>query len=252
MTTAASVTPTKSSSSSDKNKTQGTVVVQAQKPATVHQPVQCWAMKRNNERCQVVVERREGEPIPIPYCRLHLKSGDYALKVVGHKLAGKCLVARVDLPAKYRIAFYGLRGKCASADKEDRSISYYPPHPITGSNCYPNTRTLKRNNYNGVLNPEGTGDILQYAACPGPNERQNIKSTFRYWGLRNGHMGGLEFITIEPIPKDTMLCHWYGSGWWSSRGVKRCDIGTTRYPAPKRRAVENPSDKDLPPSETSL
>ena len=220
------------------------VTVQAQKPATIHHSVQCWALKRNAQRCQSIVQPREGEPIPVPYCSLHLKSGDSALKVVSHKVAGKCLVARFDLPARYRMAFYGIRGKCASADKEDRSISFYPPHPRTGSNFNPNTRTLKRNNYNGVLNPEGTGDVLQYAACPGPNERQNIKSTFRYWGMRNGYMGGLEFITIEPIPKETMLCHWYGSGWWSSRGIKRCDIGTKKHPAPKRRALDKPDNEE--------
>jgi hypothetical protein len=219
------------------------VLVLAQKPATKHHSVQCWALKRTGKRCQAIVQPREGEPIPVPYCGMHLKSGDYALKMVSHKLAGKCLVARFDLPIRYRMAFYGIRGKCAPADKEDRSISFYPPHPLTGSNCYPNTRTLKRNNYNGVLNPEGTGDILQYAACPGPTERQNIKSTFRYWGVRNGHMGGLEFITLEPIPKNTMLCHWYGAGWWASRGIQRCDIGTKKYPAPKRNVLDNLTNK---------
>lgn len=222
-----------------KNEKQVAVAVEPQKPATTRCPVQCWALKRNGKRCQAIVASREGEPIPVPYCNLHLSSGDYALRVVSHKMAGKCLVARHDLPARYRMAYFGIRGKCASADKEDRSISFYPPHPVTGSNCIPNTRSLKRNNYNGVINPEGTGDILQYAACPGPTERQNIKSTFRYWGKRNGRMGGLEFITIEPIPQGTMLCHWYGAGWWSSRGIQRCDVGTQKHPAPKRHALAN-------------
>ena len=34
---------------------------------------------------------------------------------------------------------------------------------------------VKCDNYNGVLNPGGTGDLLQYAACPGPDERQNMR-----------------------------------------------------------------------------
>ncbi len=218
------------------------IVLDPQAPATRRRPVQCWALNRtNSRRCQAICQSREGEPIPIPYCHRHLKTGDYALKVVTHKLVGKCLVARWDLPARYRMAFHGIRGKCETSDKEDRSISYYPPHPVTGSNCFPNTRTLKRHNYNGVLNPKDTGDTLQYAACPGPTERQNIRSTFRYWGKRNGRLGGLEFVTIESIPKDTMLCHWYGAGWWSARGIQRRDIGTQKYPSPKRPAfvVEN-------------
>ena len=193
------------------------IILHPQRPATTRQPVQCWAHHRSGRRCQTVCENREGEPIPIPYCHRHLKHGDHAFKVVHQPLAGKCLVARFELPARYRMVFYGIRGKCPPSYKEDRSISYYPPHPVTGSNCYPNTRTLKRNNYNGVLNPAGTGDLLQYAACPGPTERQNIRSTFRYWGKRNGHLGGLEFVTLEPIPKNTMLIHWYGTGWWSAR-----------------------------------
>ena len=108
---------------------------------------------------------------------------------------------------------------------------------ISGTNIdekIPGRRTLKQNNYNGVLNPGETTDIIQFAACPGPNERQNMKSTFQYFGLRNGIMGGLEFITVEPIPKNTQLLHWYGSSWWSERGIKRCDVGSAKYPAPRR------------------
>jgi len=217
--------------------TASSIVIHPQEPATSRRPVRCWALNRSNrQRCQAICKSREGEPIPIPYCHHHLKVGDYALKVVDHKLAGKCLVARFDLPPRYRMAFHGIRGKCKPSNQEDRSISYYPPHPVTGSNYFPNTRTLKRHNYNGVLNPTNTGDILQYAACPGPTERQNVRSTFRYWGKRNGIHGGLEFLTIEPIPKNTMLCHWYGAGWWSARGIQRMDVGTKTHPAPKRLA----------------
>ena len=60
------------------------------------------------------------------------------------------------------------------------------------------------------------------------------RSTFQYWGKRNGTYGGLEFITLEDIPANTQLCHWYGSGWWSARGMKRVNVGLGKYPAPKR------------------
>lgn len=195
--------------------------------------IQCWAHTKSGIRCSSMVSSREGEPVPIPYCDVHLKSGDGALKVVRHPIAGKCLVARYDLPAKYRIAFWGKRGKCQTCDKEDRAISYYPPDKVTGRNRNVDG-TNKVNNYNGVLNPGGTGDLIQYAACPGPNERQNMRSTFQYFGIRNGSIGGLEFITLEQIPKNTQLCHWYGSGWWNDRGIKRIDVGTRKYPAPLR------------------
>ena len=49
-------------------------------------PLQCWAHSRNGKRCSAVVPNREGEPIPIPYCEQHLKSGDGALKEGEDKL----------------------------------------------------------------------------------------------------------------------------------------------------------------------
>lgn len=224
-------------------KTASTIIkVIPQKRAKVSEDsIQCWAHSQTGKRCEAKIHSREGEPIPIPYCDRHLKCGDGALKVVNHPFFGKALVARYDLPAKYRMAYWGIRGKCASCSVEDRAISYYPPNPVTGSNIDPTIeggRTLKRHNYNGVLNPGNTGDIIQYAACPGPNEKQNMRSTFQYFGLRNGIMGGLEFVTLQPVPKNTQLLHWYGSGWWEERGIKRQDVGTKRYPAPLRESKQ--------------
>ena len=193
--------------------------------------VQCWAHSRAGRRCTRLITCREGERVPIPYCDAHLASGDGALKVVDHPFAGKCLVARYDLPAKYRMVYWGNRGPCDGCDKEDRAISYYPPDAKTGRK-----KAGDVDGYNGVLNPGGTGDIVQYAACPGPNERQNMRSTCQYWGKWNGKLGGLEFITLEAVPRNTQLCHWYGPGWWSARGVKRMDVGIPRHPAPLRVA----------------
>jgi hypothetical protein len=204
-----------------------------QKRATLLDPVQCWAHSRGGVRCQALVKSREGEPIPIPYCRAHLRAGDGAVRVVKIQGEEKCLVARHDLPKNYRLAFWGQRGKCPTSDKDDRAISFYPPDARTGKNRDENG-VLRTHNYNGALNPDKTGDVIQYAACPGPTERQNMRSTFQYWGVRNGQMGGLEFVTLEAIPKNTQLCHWYGNGWWSARDIKRRDVGTNKFPAPKR------------------
>ena len=83
-----------------------------------------------------------------------------------------------------------------------------------------------------------------------------MRSTFQYFGLRNGDIGGLEFVTLVPVPKNTQLVHWYGSDWWEVRGLKRQDVGTKRYPAPlrdapakkkKRRRVEEDEDEFTPP-----
>ena len=216
--------------------------IQPQSPATIRSAssdsVQCWALCRNKSRCKAKVKSREGEPIPIPYCNLHLKHGDYAIKIINHPFAGKCAVARYDLPPKYRLVFHGRRGRSIPSDKEDRSICFYPPNPKTGSNYIPSTRTLRSDNYNGVINPKDTGDLMQYAAAPGPTERQNCRSTFRYWGKRNGCMVGLEFVTLEDIPKNTLLLHHYGPGWWSARNFKPQDVGSDTYPAPKRKSKQ--------------
>lgn len=63
-----------------------------------------------------------------------------------------------------------------------------------------------------------------------------MRSTFQYFGKRNGDIGGLEFVTLMAVPKNTQLLHWYGSDWWKNRGMKRCDVGTRRYPATRRES----------------
>jgi hypothetical protein len=140
-----------------------------------HHPIQCWAHSKSGRRCSKVVISREGEPIPIPYCDIHLKAGDGTLRCVSHPFAGNCLIAEHDLPRHYRMVLWGRRGKCSPSNKDDRSVSYYPPNPRTGRNYIPFTKTLRTDNYNGVINPLDTGDLLQYASCPGPTERQNIR-----------------------------------------------------------------------------
>ena len=137
---------------------------------------QCWAHSSRGVRCKNILKSREGEPLPVPYCDTHLKSGDKAVKVVNHPIAGKCLVARFDLPKNYKLAFFGIRGKCLACNKEDRAISFYPPDKITGRNKDVDGERLIK--YNGVINPGKTGDVVQYAACPGPNERQNMRYVY--------------------------------------------------------------------------
>ena len=120
------------------------------------------------------------------------------------------------------MAYWGIRGRCQTCDVEDCAISFCHPNPVSGTNIDLKVEggwTLKTDNYNGVLNPGGTGDVIQYAGCPGPNEKQKMRSTFQYYGLRNGIVGGLEFVSLMPIPKNTQLLHWYGSVWWSERDI---------------------------------
>jgi hypothetical protein len=132
-----------------------------------NKPILCWAHSKTGNRCSKMVSSREGEPIPIPYCDVHLKAGDGAIRRVSHPFAGHCLVASHDLPKNYRMVLWGYRGRCNSSDKEDRCVSFYPPDPKTGRNFVRFTKALRTDNYNGVFNPKDTGDLLQFASCPG-------------------------------------------------------------------------------------
>ena len=61
-----------------------------------------------------------------------------------------------------------------------------------------------------------------------------MHGTQNYFGQRNGTMAGREYVTLDPIEKNTQLAHWYGDGWWSIREIKRQDQGTKRFPLPVR------------------
>jgi len=91
-----------SSTTKESHSTPNATEIIPQKPQKTLKPndvegctvVQCWAHTKSGVRCTAHVKTREGEPIPVPYCKVHMKSGDGALKVVHHPIAGKCLVAR--------------------------------------------------------------------------------------------------------------------------------------------------------------
>ena len=164
------ITATATTTTSSRN----IIVVEPQQSFTLNPKTwKCWAHSIHGHRCTSFVKIRNGEPIPVPYCDKHLLNGDGALKVVNHGLLGKCLIARYTLPSKYRLVYHGYRGKCHNCDKEDRAISFYPPNSKTGKNTTtdpnPNngnsSKTNITNNYNGVLNPDGTGCMIQFCKC---------------------------------------------------------------------------------------
>jgi hypothetical protein len=83
-------------------------VIEAQKKVRrgSKQPVICWAHSKTGERCTNRVKSAEGEgDNPIPYCGIHRRVGDQALRVVPHpnKDWGKLLVARFPLPRGYKM-----------------------------------------------------------------------------------------------------------------------------------------------------
>ena len=192
-------------------------------------PLQCLAHCASGARCKHIVKRAPASAtpmirnhVPVPYCKQHLASGDGALRVVQHPTRpeiGKILVARFDIPKGYRMVYWGIRRRdkdCTSVDKEDHTMCFYPTP----------------DDYNGNIDPSGTGDIMQFAGSPGPGERINMRCTPVHYGHRNGEVVGREFITTLPIKRNEQLLHWYGVAWFESRGIKRMDVGTEKYPAP--------------------
>eukprot|EP00434_Breviolum_minutum_P007972 symbB.v1.2.007029.t3/scaffold428.1/size206322/4 len=141
---------------------------------------------------------------------------------------GKILVARFNLPKGYRMVYHGLRRSTGSDHDldpdEDRTLWFYP---------------TPGGDVNGYLDPTTcSGSLLQFAANGGPGEVANLRQNDRAFGYRNGAYGGMEYEAKMWIPAGTQLVHHYGSSWWKDRPeLTRCNVGTDRFPAPKRKDV---------------
>ncbi|CAJ1382332.1 unnamed protein product [Effrenium voratum] len=190
---------------------------------------QCIAHCTNGRRCNGRIEpQKRGQPMP--YCRKHLRAGDGALKVYQHpKGYGKILVARFNLAKGYRMVYHGHRKTTGTHHDdeldpdEDRTLWFYPDG---------------QGRVNGYIDPTGCpGSVLQFAANCGPKEVVNLRQSNRAFGARDGDYGGMEYTATMAVPAGTQLVHNYGASWWKDRPeLKRCDVGTDRFPAPKRKA----------------
>jgi len=191
---------------------------------------QCIAYCRNGKRCTGTIERPWSNRVnaaPVPYCKRCLNHGDGSLKVVKHPVCGKILIARHGLPKGYRIIYHGARRTSGRDDDkvdwdEDRTLWFYPE----GSG-----------RSNGYIDPtDYKGSTLQFAACVGPGELVNISQNNRGYGRKGHDYAGMEYVTRMPVPAGTQLVHDYGAEWWKDRPeLKRGNVGTRKYPAPKRK-----------------
>mmetsp|Transcript_69662 Transcript_69662/g.123328 ORF Transcript_69662/g.123328 Transcript_69662/m.123328 type:complete len:220 (+) Transcript_69662:62-721(+) len=192
----------------------------------------CIAFCLNGRCCTRKIDRPWSSRVtaaPVPYCRHHAKHGDGAVRVASHPVCGKILVARHRLPKGYRIVYHGARRTSGRDDDkvdwdEDRTLWFYPEGREEGRS-------------NGYIDPTShKGSVLQFAACVGPGELVNIRQSGRGYGRRDGDYAGMEYVTTMPVPAGTQLVHYYGSEWWRDRPeLRRCDVGTEKYPAPKRK-----------------
>jgi hypothetical protein len=83
-------------------------IIPQSRPKASDTKIQCWAHSRSGTRCTASVTSREGEPIPIPYCDRHLKTGDGALKVVNHPTFGRADAADASRAVRKTEPFHSI------------------------------------------------------------------------------------------------------------------------------------------------
>jgi hypothetical protein len=132
-------------------------------------------------------------------------------------------VAARDLPAGYRLAYWGERR---------------PWRAISAKRCPRRDYALVLSPGAGVIDPcSHPGALLQYCSCPGPQERRNVVRGARVFGSRATRgLVAREYRTSEPVAAGTQLCIFYGHAWFEARGIVRANCGTEAHPAPRRRA----------------
>mmetsp|Transcript_38260 Transcript_38260/g.103630 ORF Transcript_38260/g.103630 Transcript_38260/m.103630 type:complete len:219 (-) Transcript_38260:38-694(-) len=180
----------------------------------------CIATSRTGKPCL-----RKCGGVGVPYCAKCMKTGDPSLRVVDHPKAGKILIAARDLPKGYRVALWGRARKKKDVKAKAMEWSF----DIT----------------NGwMIDPTGCrGSLVQFCACPGPNEAAAIYGTPT---TRCDHTayGCWVFITGQPLPRMWQLTMQYGSNskgsdeFFKERGLTRLDVGTPKYPALRRKDAE--------------
>jgi len=77
---------------------------------------------------------------------------------------------------------------------------------------------------------------------PGPNERANNTCAAAMFGdTRDKGCVGRQYMLTEDVPRNAQLVQFYGHSWFESRGIERIDVGTKKFPAPKRRGKKRRS-----------
>jgi hypothetical protein len=186
----------------------------------------CIATSLTGKPCQDPLPLdKKGLSDHVPYCTWCRKNGDPSMFVTDHPKFGKILVANRKLPKGYRMAWWG-----------DRTTKNKLPDPDW---------EWALDTHSGIINarPYQKGSLLQFAACPGPNERVTV-----WMGPRTDSncykkdLTSMIFSTSMEIPKKHQLCMMYNEDFASTdeffaeRGIKRADVGTTKYPCIKRKA----------------
>lgn len=182
----------------------------------------CISTSLKGEPCRGPLPFHKGDlKDMVPYCEKCRKNGDPSLLVTDHPKFGKILVSRRDLPKGYRLAWWG---------------------DLTTSKKLPDAHwewALETRVKGGIINARRymKGSLPQFCACPGPHEKVTVKmGPNDSSNLDNSKLTCLMFSTNMPVPKNHQLCMMYSDSWkdtdefFAERGIKRCDVGTKKYP----------------------
>ena len=131
-------------------------------------------------------------------------------------------MANFDIPRGYKTVFWGTRKTWkATEGKEGEDYAM----------CF-------RSN-GGVIDPttHKRGSQMQFMSNPGPNERQNMRSTNEFYGKTyEDGLVGREFVVMHDVKKNHQLLIWYGT-----RGSTRAaSIASTSAPSGTPRRSGRP------------
>jgi len=188
----------------------------------------CWAVTAEGKAC----EERCGLPGKLPYCSKHLRVGDEAFVKVLHPdpSIGHILVARVSLPVGYYAVFWGHCVPSRTSTRREKSHDYLME--------FDDDRNIDPTAF--------PGSVLQFAACPGPDELDNLV----YGAISSDHSSctglsdfvdpphvGIVMVTRRPVSPGEQLLLAYETNesktaqWFQQAGLQWRNVGCEKYPA---------------------
>lgn len=201
----------------------------------------CWATTLDGSPCQ-----DERLPTCLPYCARHLEVGDEAFRKVQHTdpRLGNILVARFPLPARYYAAFWGRCVPSAKASGGQRPV---------GSQDY----VMEFDDDRNIDPTDYPGSVLQYAACPGPDELDNIvyadESAMADLGcdsdFTDGSLAGIVMVTRREVCLDEQVLMAYEADeaktarWFMQAHCEWTNVGCEEFPARRHHLVATVTDE---------
>jgi len=177
----------------------------------------CIATSLSGMRCMKPADVKS-----VPYCKRCRDKGDPSFRVVQHPKCGKILIAARKIPKGYRAALWGRLFKLKDIKEKNLEWSFE-----MGQGTY-------------LVDPcDEKGSLLQFCACPGPGEAAAVYSEpGRRWG---DGFGSRSFTLPFGLKKSWQVTLQYGDNtheseqFFKDRGIRRMDVGTTKYPALRRK-----------------